>query len=191
LGKISDAVNDCLTNTEIVDNAGLKKDIFFEELSSVFDVLTYNWLRTSRSMTLTESILISLVSILPLLPIMCDEKLIVKVVPLLLNFCKKLNVRLAASRLYFFSTNFYQYFSRAILICSLFYRRLLTLILNAATNDVKEILRPFLEQIHLVLSEIISVAPFDAARDALLTHYEVLQCFRAIVILFPEEGLDR
>lgn len=69
---------------------------------------------------------------------------------------------------------------------------LLLIILNAANNDVKELLRPNLEQIHQVLSDIVSVAPFDeATRAALLTHYEVLQCFHAVVMLYPEEGLDR
>lgn len=65
------------------------------------------------------------------------------------------------------------------------------MILSASTDDVKEPLRPHLEQIHQVLSEIVCVSPFDVARDVLLAHYEVLQCFRAIVLLYPEEGLDR
>ena len=69
--------------------------------------------------------------------------------------------------------------------------RVLALILNSATADVKELLRPHLEQIHQVLSEIICLVPFEANRDALLTHYEALQCFRSIVVLYPEEGLDR
>ncbi|XP_031777051.1 maestro heat-like repeat-containing protein family member 1 isoform X2 [Nasonia vitripennis] len=168
LGKISDAISDCLTSTEIISQAGqLNKDMFFDELSSAFEVFTYSWLRTSKSLNLTNSILTSLASILPLLPKAYDEKLIVKLTPVLLNFCKKSSVRLAASRM-------------------------LSLILNAASaEDVKELVRPNLEQIHQVLSDIVSVAPFEATRDALLTHYEVLQCFRAVVVLYPEEGLDR
>ena len=65
------------------------------------------------------------------------------------------------------------------------------MILSSATEEDKESLRQYLEQIHQVLFEYICVMPFEAARDALLTHYEVLKCFRAIVVLYPEEGLDR
>ena len=99
MGKLSDAISDCLTNTEIITNTGLNKDIFYDELSTAFDVLTYTWLRTSRNLNLTESILTSVGSMLPLLPKAYDEKLIVKLTPVLLNLCKKANVRLAASRL--------------------------------------------------------------------------------------------
>jgi len=59
-----------------------------------------------------------------------------------------------------------------------------------SAND-KETIRPFMENIHQVLFEFISVSPFEAAREVLLTHYEILQCSRSLVILFPEEGLDR
>lgn len=112
MGKLSDAISDCLTNTEILSNTGPDKDIFFEELSSAFEVLTSNWLRTSRNLTVTESILISLASILPLLPQTYDNKLISKLTPVLLNFCKKSNVRLAASRfVYFPYISFLSHFS--------------------------------------------------------------------------------
>lgn len=48
-----------------------------------------------------------------------------------------------------------------------------------------------MEHIHQTLSEFVSICPFEATRDVLLTHYEVLQCSRSLVILYPEEGLDR
>ena len=65
------------------------------------------------------------------------------------------------------------------------------MLLNCTKEDEKESLRPFLEQMHQTLFDLVSVTPFEAYRDALLTHYEVLQCSRAIVVLYPEEGLDR
>lgn len=88
-------------NTDLICHAGLNKDIFLDELLSTFEVLTYSWLRTSKSLSLTDSILTSLASILPLLPAAkaYDEKLIVKLLPLLLSLCKKSNVRLATTRL--------------------------------------------------------------------------------------------
>lgn len=73
----------------------------------------------------------------------------------------------------------------------IFLFRVLSLVLNAATDDVKELLRPNLEQTHQVILDLVSVTPFEATREVLLTHYEVLQCFKAIVFLYPEEGLDR
>ncbi|XP_014215700.1 maestro heat-like repeat-containing protein family member 1 isoform X1 [Copidosoma floridanum] len=164
--KLSDAISDCLTNTEITTNTGLHKDMYFDELSSAFKVLTYSWLKSSKNSTVTENTLKCLASILPLLPKTWDESFIPKVTPSLLSLFKKPNTRLAASRV-------------------------LSLILNAATSDEKEQLRLHLEHTHHVLLEAVSIAPFEAARDELLAHYEVLKCFKAIVVLYPEEGLDR
>lgn len=48
-----------------------------------------------------------------------------------------------------------------------------------------------MDLIHQTLSEVVSIQPFEATRDILLTHYEVLRCTRSLVILYPEEGLDR
>lgn len=98
MGKVSDAITDCLTNAEVIENTGLSKDIFYDELSTAFDILTYTWLRNSRNLNLTESILHSLASILSLLPKAYDEKLVSKLTPTLLNLCKKPNTRLAAAR---------------------------------------------------------------------------------------------
>ncbi|XP_058805829.1 maestro heat-like repeat-containing protein family member 1 [Phymastichus coffea] len=166
LGKLADAISDCLTNVEVINNTSLSKDIFYDELSIAFDILIYTWLRTSKNLNLTEYILTSLASILALFPNAYDEKVISKLTPTLLNLCKKPTTRLAAVRV-------------------------LSLILTASTDDVKELLKPHLEQIHQVLSEIVSISPFDVTRDVLLAHYEVLQCFRAIVLLYPEEALEK
>ena len=69
--------------------------------------------------------------------------------------------------------------------------RVLALILSSATEEDREHLRQYLEPIHLVLFDYVCVTPFEAARDALLTHYEVLKCFHSIAVLYPEEGLDK
>uniref|UniRef100_A0ABD2XLD7 Maestro heat-like repeat-containing protein family member 1 n=1 Tax=Trichogramma kaykai TaxID=54128 RepID=A0ABD2XLD7_9HYME len=165
LKKISDAISDCLTNSKLA-NSGLNKDIYYEELSTAFEVLCYNWLRVCRVHNLTEKILFAMASILPLLPQIADDKLIIRLIPILLNFCKKPSFRYSA--------------------CSV-----LSILLVRANNEVKEILRPYLDQLHQILLDMVSATPFEAVREVLLTHYEVLQCFRAIVILFPDEGLDR
>lgn len=160
--------------------------MYFDELSSSFEVLTYTWLKTSKNFNVIENILTSLASILPLLPKTYDENLISKVTPMILNLCKKSNVKLAASR---FVILFF-----CILVFKLpffFYHRVLSLILTSATDTEKEPLKLHLEQIHHVLLDMVSVAPFEATREVLLAHYEVLQCFRAIVLLYPDESLDR
>lgn len=59
------------------------------------------------------------------------------------------------------------------------------------TENDKEGIRPFMETIHQTLFEFVSICPFEAARDVVLTHYEVLQCSRSLVVLYPEEGLHR
>lgn len=63
--------------------------------------------------------------------------------------------------------------------------------LNGTTNDIKEFLKPYLDLIHSMLVDMICISPFETARDAVLIHYEALQCFRSIVLLHPEEGLER
>lgn len=71
------------------------------------------------------------------------------------------------------------------------YFRALTTLLNCLSESEKEAFRPHLEQVQQTLAEFISITPFEASRDALLSHYEALQCSRTIVTLYPEEGLDR
>ncbi|KAJ8688258.1 hypothetical protein QAD02_024053 [Eretmocerus hayati] len=166
LEKVSDAISDCLSNAEIITNSGMSKDIFFDELSTAFEILTNTWLRTSRNIVLTESILTAVASIVPLLSTNNNEAILVKLTVVSLNFCKKSKARLPAARI-------------------------ISWILNASNNELKEALRPHLDQMHQTLLENVSIAPFDIVREALLTHYEVLQCFRSIVLLYPEDGLDR
>lgn len=98
LGKLGDAVTYCLTNAEVVSKMGCSKEMYYEEFSSAYEVLTHSWLRTSRSVSLTENVLMALVSIMPLLPKSYDEKFIVKLTPALLNLCRKSNVRLPAAK---------------------------------------------------------------------------------------------
>ncbi|XP_077267014.1 uncharacterized protein LOC143900009 isoform X1 [Temnothorax americanus] len=61
---------------------------------------------------------------------------------------------------------------------------------SVETGNDTEAIRPFMENIHQTLSEFVSICPFEAARDV-LTHYEVLQCSRSLVVLYSEEVLDR
>lgn len=67
-----------------------------EEMYSVFDILTYNWLKMSRDFKTTEAILTALVPMIPLLPQEVVSENIVKLVPVCLSLCKKQAVRLAA-----------------------------------------------------------------------------------------------
>lgn len=69
--------------------------------------------------------------------------------------------------------------------------RVLATLLDSATLEDKAILHPLMEQIHNTLSDLVCTAPFEASREAALTHYEVLRCSRALVTLYEGEGLDR
>lgn len=71
--------------------------------------------------------------------------------------------------------------------------RVLAVLLNCIkTESDKEAIRTSIEYIHQTLFEYVSVSPYEATpRDMLLTHFEVLQCFKSLVTLYPEEGLDR
>ncbi|EZA49279.1 HEAT repeat-containing protein 7A [Ooceraea biroi] len=166
IGKFCEAINDYIMNSENA-TPEINRQTYQEEMCSVFDMLTYNWLKASRDYKTTDTILTALVSMVPLLPLEQDDERVVKLIPMCLNLCRKKSVRLAAVKV-------------------------LAVLLSCVenTND-KEPVRPFMENIHQVLFEFISVSPFEAARDVLLTHYEILQCSRSLVILFPEEGLDR
>lgn len=67
----------------------------------------------------------------------------------------------------------------------------MAVVLHCATVDDKEALRTQMEQLHQTLFGFVSILPFNEARDDLLTHYEVLKCSKSMVILYPEEALDR
>ncbi|EGI58311.1 PREDICTED: maestro heat-like repeat-containing protein family member 1 [Acromyrmex echinatior] len=166
ISKFCEAINDYIMNGED-SSLGINKQTFVEEICSVFDFLINNWLKTSRDSKSTEAILTTLVPMVSLLPVQQDSERIVKLIPVCLNLCRKQNVRLVAVRV-------------------------IAMILSSVeTENDKEAIRAFMEIIHQTLSEFVSICPFEAARDAVLTHYEVLQCSRSLVVLYPEEGLDR
>lgn len=75
--------------------------MYFEELSTAFEFLAFHWLRAGRSVNITEGILLAIASILPLLPQIFDEKLIVKLTPILYNHCKKPTGKLASLKFVF------------------------------------------------------------------------------------------
>ncbi|KAI4498116.1 hypothetical protein M0802_006940 [Mischocyttarus mexicanus] len=166
LGKIAEAINDYILNIEKNSSPEINKETFKEEICSAFDILTFTWIKTAKDYKGVEAVLSAIVHMIPLLPQEIDCERIVKLMPVLLSFCKKTNTRLGAVRV-------------------------LAVVLSCAMENEKEALRPLLEQIHQVLSELVCIVPFEASRDVLLTHYQVLQCFRSLIILYPEEGLDR
>ncbi|XP_012526722.2 maestro heat-like repeat-containing protein family member 1 isoform X1 [Monomorium pharaonis] len=165
ISKFCEAINDHLMNGD--STLGINKQTFVDEICSVFDFLTHNWLKTSRDSKSTEAILMTLVPMVSLLPAQQDSERIVKLIPICLSLCRKQNVRLAAVRV------------------------LAVILSSVQTKNNKEAIRPFMESIHQTLFEFVSVCPFEAARDTVLIHYEVLQCSRSLVVLYPEEGLDR
>ncbi|XP_024939150.1 maestro heat-like repeat-containing protein family member 1 isoform X2 [Cephus cinctus] len=165
-GRFAEAINDYLNNINEAPDPGITNDSFNSEISSVYDVLTHNWIRSSRDGNVIESVLTSIGPMLPLLPKEAEKRQTVKLIPMLLTICKRSHVRLAATRV-------------------------LAMLLNNIIEEEKEVIKQFLESLHHTLSEFVSVNPFDVSREALLTHYETLQCFRAIVISYPDEGLDR
>ncbi|XP_046813255.1 maestro heat-like repeat-containing protein family member 1 [Vespa crabro] len=165
-GKIAEAINDHILNLDKDSSPEISKETFKEEICSAFDILTFNWIKTSKDCKSVEAVLSAIVYMIPLLPQEVDCERIIKLTPMLLNFCKKVNTRLAAVRV-------------------------LAVVLSCATENEKEALRSLLEHIHQVLSELVCIIPFEASRDVLLTHYQVLQCYRSLIILYPEEGLER
>lgn len=67
--------------------------------SMLFDNLIENWLRGSRDPLIIEGVLVTISSLLPLLPKDSNQNDTVKLIPILLNLCKKFsNIRLAISR---------------------------------------------------------------------------------------------
>jgi len=97
ISKFCEAINDYIMNGED-SSLGIHKQTFVEEICSVFDFLTYNWLKTSRDSKSTEAILTTLVPMVSLLPVEQDSERIVKLVPVCLSLCKKQSIRLAAVR---------------------------------------------------------------------------------------------
>ena len=91
-------------NLDEAPDPGISKDAFAEEMSTIFEALTYNWLKTGRNdVKLAESILTALSPILPLLPVeeKSTDKLgnrVTRLAPILLNLCRWPTVRLAATR---------------------------------------------------------------------------------------------
>ncbi|XP_043485318.1 maestro heat-like repeat-containing protein family member 1 [Leptopilina heterotoma] len=178
LGKFAEAINDYFINNEEPRNSDNEVDDLRESSQNLdveitmmrnmlFTTLIDSWLRGSRDSQIIEGVLITISSLLPILPKNSNHNDTVKLIPILLNLCKKFaNIRLSVTRV-------------------------LAVILSSAIEADKENLRQYLENIHQVLFEYVCITPFTVNRDTLLTHYEVLKCFHAIVVLYPEEGLDR
>ncbi|KAG7209580.1 hypothetical protein KM043_011242 [Ampulex compressa] len=166
IGGFCEAINDYIMNAELGTSPEITKETYKEEICTSFDVLAYNWLKVSRDNKVADAVLTALVPMIPLLPSELNNECILKLIPVLLNFCKRSNTRLGAVSV------------------------LATLLNHISEND-KETLRPFLDPIHQVSSELISISPFEVSRIVLLTHYQVLQCCKSLVLLYPEEGLDR
>ncbi|CAD6243793.1 GSCOCG00013142001-RA-CDS [Cotesia congregata] len=177
VGKFAEAINEYLGNLGMNSESRITRDSFAEEASFVFEFLTgSSWLKpvSATKNRLAEAVLSALCPILLLLPTGKNLNETIKLIPSVLNFCKHPTTRFAATKL----------------IATI-------LIDNDRHNDnqARELLRPHLEPIQQILFELVNVTPaFETrsslSRDALLTHYEVLQCYRAIVTLYPEEGLD-
>lgn len=167
INKFCEAINDYMMNAEALVPE-INKQTFEEEICSVCDFLMHNWLKTSRDFNSIEAILNALVSIISLLSEQQDNERIIRLIPICLNLSKKSNIRLASIRV-------------------------LAVLLNCIkTESDKEAIRTSIEHIHQTLFEYVSVSPYEATpRDVLLTHFEVLQCFKSLVTLYPEEGLDR
>lgn len=79
-----------------MNTAEINSHTYQEEIYSVFDILTHNWLKMLRDFKTTEAILTALVPMIPLLPQEVVSEDIVKLVPVCLNLCKKQTIRLAA-----------------------------------------------------------------------------------------------
>ncbi|XP_034951758.1 maestro heat-like repeat-containing protein family member 1 [Chelonus insularis] len=167
-GKFAEAINDYIVNLDEAPDSRIGKETFYDEMLAASEYFINSWLKLQKSIIMVKSILSALCPILPLLPEEDAGLRMGRLIPLLLNFCKNPMTRLSSTRL------------------------IALMLVNCTKNtEDKEVLRPFIDPIQQVLFELVNVTPFEAFRDALLTHYEVLQCYRALVILFPEEGLDK
>ncbi|XP_008560336.1 maestro heat-like repeat-containing protein family member 1 [Microplitis demolitor] len=182
VGKFAEAINDYLGNLDSSTESRINRDSFSEEATGIFEFLiTSGWLKSSPSTKnrLADAVLKALCPVLLLLPANGQTRFnetIIKSIPSILNFCKYSTTRFAATKL------------------------IATVLIDNARNhsddtQSKELLRPHMESIQQILFELVNVTPAyesrsNVSRDALLTHYEVLQCYRAIITLYPEEGLD-
>lgn len=94
VGKFCEAINDCIINENM--ESEINKQTYNEEICSVFDIFTCNWLKTVRDFKSTEAVLMALVPMIPLLPHEIDNEKNTKLIPICLSLCKKQQVRLAA-----------------------------------------------------------------------------------------------
>lgn len=68
----------------------------------LFTTLIDSWLRGSRDSQIIEGILITISSLLPILPKNSNHNDTVKLIPILLNLCKKFaNIRLSITRYHY------------------------------------------------------------------------------------------
>ncbi|XP_012277895.1 maestro heat-like repeat-containing protein family member 1 isoform X2 [Orussus abietinus] len=151
---------------EAVAESGTNPDPFRDDATACFEQLARYWLRPTRDSRLVDAALSAVCPVLAIAGADPDGLRAARLVPVLLGCCRRPATRLSASRA-------------------------LAALLTRATSAEKESLRPLLESVHRTLSELVSPTPFEAPREALLVHYEALRCARALVLLYPEEGLDR
>ncbi|XP_048515831.1 maestro heat-like repeat-containing protein family member 1 isoform X2 [Athalia rosae] len=166
IGRFCEAINEYLTNMSEAYDPTISKEMFEVEMHVAYDILTHTWLPMSRDLETTEAIVNAIGPLSMLLPPDSDGKRILKLVPILLSMCKKTTLRLAATRV-------------------------LATLLISATEEERAMLHPLMENIHGTLSDLVCAVPFDASREAVWTHYEVLRCAHALVTLYAGEGLDR
>ncbi|XP_066601131.1 maestro heat-like repeat-containing protein family member 1 [Prorops nasuta] len=164
LGKFAESINDLIINSDSLHE--LTRETFKEEFSLAFEILMYEWSRLSKDYKLIDAILVAATPMISLLPKETHNGHLPKLVPMFLNFCKKPRHRSSATKA-------------------------LASTLNNTQVEGKEALRPFLDSLFLGLFDLINISPFEAPRDVQLVHYEALQCSRILVLLFPEEALDR
>ncbi|XP_046485809.1 maestro heat-like repeat-containing protein family member 1 isoform X1 [Neodiprion pinetum] len=166
IGKFSEAINEYLVNIEEAPDSNIGKDLFDTEMLLAYDTLAHTWLPASRDHVTTQAIVTAIGPISTLLPPDPQGRRLAKLLPTLLNMCKRSNLRLAATRV-------------------------LATLLNSANEENKMVIYPMIEHIHGTLSDMVCITPFEASREAVLTHYEVLRCSNALVSLYAGEGLDR
>ncbi|KMQ97699.1 heat repeat-containing protein 7a [Lasius niger] len=164
ISKFCEAINDYMMNAKVSE---FNKQTFGEDICSACDILMHDWLKTSRDSKSMEAILTALGSIISLQFEQQDSERIIRLIPICLNLSKKSKIRLAAVNV-------------------------LAVLLNCIrTESDKEAIRSSIEYIHQTLFEYVSISPYEAPQYSFRTHHEVLQCSKSLVILYPEEGLDR
>ncbi|XP_029176005.1 LOW QUALITY PROTEIN: maestro heat-like repeat-containing protein family member 1 [Nylanderia fulva] len=164
ISKFCDAINDYMINANVPE---FNKQTFEEDIYCAYNILMNNWLKTSRDSESIEAILTALVSIIPLQSEQQDSERIIRLIPICLNLSKKSTTRLAAVKV-------------------------LAVLLNCVnTESDKETLYPFIDYILQILFEYVSLNPYGALQYEVHIHHEVLKCSQSLVVLYPEEGLDR